>query len=72
MRIFAFIMLGLFGVSNLTMKLRLPPKNAAGGVLNLKAFKSPAFSIYCLSTLINYLGLYTSKERILRFNSSMR
>jgi len=71
MRIFAFVMFGLFGVSNLTMKRRLPPKNAAGGILNLKAFKSPAFSIYCLSTLINYLGLYTSEEYIRRSNSSM-
>jgi len=64
MRIFALIMAGLLGVANLTMRCRLPPKDIAGGVFHFSALKSPAFSIYCLSAVVCYLGFYTRKERV--------
>ena len=64
MRIFALIMAGLLGVANITMRRRLPPKDIAGGLFHFSAFKSPAFSIYCLSTVVSYLGFYTRKERV--------
>jgi MFS transporter, MCT family, solute carrier family 16 (monocarboxylic acid transporters), member 10 len=44
-----------------TLKRRLPPTNAPGGLLNLHAFKSAAFTIYCLSAFVIFLGLYTGQ-----------
>lgn len=41
------------------MSSRLPPRNAPGGLFNPKAFKNPAYTIYCLSSFFIYLGLYT-------------
>ncbi|KAJ3565582.1 hypothetical protein NP233_g7544 [Leucocoprinus birnbaumii] len=58
-RIIGFILLFVVGICNLTMKRRLPPVNVKGGLFNLKAFKDPAFSIYCASSFIIFLGLYT-------------
>ncbi|KAE9398815.1 MFS general substrate transporter [Gymnopus androsaceus JB14] len=37
----------------------LTPKTSSGGLFNLAAFKSPAFSAYCASSFITFLGLYT-------------
>jgi MCP family monocarboxylic acid transporter-like MFS transporter 10 len=59
MRICAFILIFTLGFANLTMTRRLPPKNVKGGLLNLKAFKSAAYSVYCLSGFVAFLGLYT-------------
>ncbi|KAG5636915.1 hypothetical protein H0H81_006382 [Sphagnurus paluster] len=59
MRILGFILACTLGVSNLTLKRRLPPKNVPGGLLNLKALKNPAFAVYCISTTVAFLGMYT-------------
>ncbi|RDB23012.1 Riboflavin transporter MCH5 [Hypsizygus marmoreus] len=59
MRIIGFILLVTLGCSNLTLKRRLPPANAPGGLLNLSAFKSAPFSIYCASAFFCFLGIYT-------------
>jgi len=31
----------------------------AGGLFNPKAFRVPAFTVYCFSTLVVFLGVYT-------------
>ncbi|KAJ7117707.1 MFS general substrate transporter [Mycena epipterygia] len=59
MRICAFILIFTLGFANLTLVRRLPPKNVAGGLFNLKAFKSAVYTVYCLSGFIAFLGLYT-------------
>ncbi|GLB34269.1 putative monocarboxylate [Lyophyllum shimeji] len=59
MRIIGFILLVALGCSNLTLRRRFPPTNVPGGLLNLRAFKSAPYTIYCLSTLVTFLGLYT-------------
>ncbi|PBL02118.1 MFS general substrate transporter [Armillaria gallica] len=59
MRIIGCILILGLGIANLTMKRRLPPGNASGGILNLKAFKSTPYTIWCLSGFIAMLGLYT-------------
>jgi len=59
MRIIGFILLLALGSANLTLRRRLPPKKAPGGLLNLRAFKSAPFTIYCLSAFVTFLGLYT-------------
>ncbi|KAK2467593.1 hypothetical protein APHAL10511_000448 [Amanita phalloides] len=59
MRLIGCFLLLTLGLSNLMMKRRLPPKNVPGGLLNLSAFRSPAFTIYCISAFTTFLGLYT-------------
>ncbi|KAI0263904.1 MFS general substrate transporter [Gloeopeniophorella convolvens] len=59
MRTIAFIHILTLGVANLTLKRRLPPKLVPGGLLNLKQFKDPAYTVYCLSGFTTFLGLYT-------------
>ncbi|KAF8921208.1 MFS general substrate transporter [Mucidula mucida] len=59
MRIIGFILLGILGVGNLTIARRIPPVYVSGGLLNLAAFKSKPYSLYCLSGLVTFLGLYT-------------
>ena len=59
MRILGFILMFSLIISNIVLKRRLPPKNLPGGLLNLSAFQSPAYSIYCLSAFTIFLGLYT-------------
>ncbi|KAF9053370.1 MFS general substrate transporter [Panaeolus papilionaceus] len=59
MRILGFILLTTLGMSNLLLKRRLPPRNVSGGLLNLRAFKSAAYSFYCASAFVNFLGIYT-------------
>ncbi|PPQ91371.1 hypothetical protein CVT25_004138 [Psilocybe cyanescens] len=59
MRIFGFILLTTLGVSNLLLKRRLPPRKVAGGLLNLAAFKSAPYSVYCGSAFVTFLGIYT-------------
>jgi hypothetical protein len=44
-----------------TLKRRLPPIKASGGLLNLRAFKSAPFTIYCISAFVIFLGLYTGQ-----------
>ncbi|KAF9441307.1 MFS general substrate transporter [Macrolepiota fuliginosa MF-IS2] len=59
MRIIGFILLLVLGVSNLTMKRRLPPAPVGGGLFNLAVFKSVAYTIYCISGFLTFLGIYT-------------
>ncbi|KAK0206054.1 major facilitator superfamily domain-containing protein [Desarmillaria ectypa] len=59
MRIVGCILILGLGIANLTMKRRLPPVNASGGILNLKAFRSMPYTIWCLSGFVAMLGLYT-------------
>ncbi|KAH9484578.1 Aspyridones efflux protein apdF [Psilocybe cubensis] len=66
MRIFGFILLTTLGMSNLLLKRRLPPKKVAGGLLNLAAFKSAPYSVYCASAFVTFLGIYTGE-----FNRSL-
>lgn len=42
-----------------TLKRRLPPVNVSGGLLNLKVFRSPAFTVYTIASFVAFLGLYT-------------
>lgn len=45
-----------------TLKRRTPPAPNSEGIFNLKIFnqfKSPAFTIYCISAFFIYLGFYT-------------
>ncbi|KAK2464066.1 hypothetical protein APHAL10511_003896 [Amanita phalloides] len=64
MRIIAFILIFTLSISNLIMERRLPPKNLPGGLLNLAAFRSPAYTIYCMSAFVALLGLYTVQTYI--------
>ncbi|KAF9523098.1 MFS general substrate transporter [Crepidotus variabilis] len=59
MRILGFILLLILGVGNLTVTRRVPPVYVPGGLWNLKAFKSKPYTLYCLSGLVAFLGLYT-------------
>ena len=65
MRIIGFILLCNLGVANLTLKRRLPAKNVAGGLFNFKAFKIPAFTLYCFSVLTGFLGIYSRNDMVL-------
>ncbi|KAF9448292.1 MFS general substrate transporter [Macrolepiota fuliginosa MF-IS2] len=59
MRIIGFILLVVLGACNLTMRPRLPPVNVKGGLLNPAAFKDPPYTLYCISSFITFLGIYT-------------
>ncbi|KAJ6593388.1 major facilitator superfamily domain-containing protein [Mycena capillaripes] len=59
LRIMGFILIFSLGISNLTLRRRLPPKHVAGGLFNPAAFKNPAYTIYCISGIVAFLGLYT-------------
>ncbi|KAF8637737.1 hypothetical protein AX17_002612 [Amanita inopinata Kibby_2008] len=59
MRIMGFILIFTLGMANLVIRRRLPPRNVPGGLLNLAAFRSPAYTIYCLSAFTTFLGIYT-------------
>jgi MFS transporter, MCT family, solute carrier family 16 (monocarboxylic acid transporters), member 10 len=59
MRILGFILLVGLGCTNLLLDRRLPPVNVSGGLFNFRAFKSLAYSLYCLSAFFIFLGMYT-------------
>ncbi|KAF9450277.1 MFS general substrate transporter [Macrolepiota fuliginosa MF-IS2] len=59
MRVIGFMLLFVLGISNIVLARRLPPKNVPGGLFNFKAFKSAAFSVYCIANIVAYLGIYT-------------
>ncbi|KAF8065357.1 major facilitator superfamily domain-containing protein [Lyophyllum atratum] len=59
MRILGFVLAFALGIANLAIKRRIPSKNVAGGLFNFKAFTSAAFTIYCLSVVVAFLGMYT-------------
>ncbi|KAI0689428.1 major facilitator superfamily domain-containing protein [Cytidiella melzeri] len=59
MRIIGFILLCALTVSNLCLARRLPPKPNSGPFFNLRAFRNPAYAIYCAAGFTSFLGLYT-------------
>ncbi|KAF9070894.1 major facilitator superfamily domain-containing protein [Rhodocollybia butyracea] len=59
MRILGFLMLFALAFPNIILARRLPPKRAPGGILDFAAFKSAPYTIYCISALIAFLGMYT-------------
>ncbi|KAF8146854.1 MFS general substrate transporter [Mycena galopus ATCC 62051] len=59
LRIIGFILLCSLGCANLTVKRRLPPKHVPGGLFNPAAFKNPAYTIYCITGIVAFFGLYT-------------
>ncbi|KAI5987323.1 MFS general substrate transporter [Pisolithus marmoratus] len=58
-RTFGFMVLVALGIANLVIDRRLPPVNVKGGLLNLSAFRNPAYTLYCISGIACLLGLYT-------------
>lgn len=42
-----------------TLQRRLPASKVAGGIVNPKIFRNPAFSVFVTSVLVAFLGLYT-------------
>ncbi|KAI6036000.1 MFS general substrate transporter [Pisolithus microcarpus] len=59
-RVFGFMTLVTLGIASLTIDRRLPPVNVRGGLFNLSAFRNPAYTIYCISGIACFLGLYTA------------
>ena len=59
MRIIAFIILAALAITNLTLERRLPPKTNSGPFINLQAFRSASYSVYCAAGFVSFLGLYT-------------
>ncbi|KAG1815197.1 major facilitator superfamily domain-containing protein [Suillus subaureus] len=59
-RVFGFILIATLGMGNIFLKRRLPPVNVRGGLFNLKVFRNAAYSIFCISGIMAFLGLYTA------------
>ncbi|OSD01326.1 MFS general substrate transporter [Trametes coccinea BRFM310] len=59
MRTLGFIELALLVFTILTVKRRLPPRKRTGPFIDLTAFKSPAYSLYCVASFVAFLGMYT-------------
>ncbi|KAH9066391.1 MFS general substrate transporter [Lactarius vividus] len=59
MRVIASIVFLAMGITNLTIRRRLPPTTLPGGLFNVKQFKSPAYAVYTASGFVASLGLYT-------------
>ncbi|KAG1779501.1 MFS general substrate transporter [Suillus placidus] len=58
-RVFGFILIATLGIGNIFLKRRLPPVDVRGGLFNLKVFRNTAYSIFCISGIMVFLGLYT-------------
>ncbi|VDB82621.1 unnamed protein product [Peniophora sp. CBMAI 1063] len=59
MRILGFLLLFTLGVANLTLRRRLPPVNAPGGLVDFAQFRNLAFTFYTAAGFVCFLGLYT-------------
>ncbi|KAL1947828.1 hypothetical protein VTO73DRAFT_13552 [Trametes versicolor] len=59
MRIMGFIEIALLAYQFATVERRLPPKKHTGPFVDFSAFKSLAFSLYCVSSFLAFLGIYT-------------
>ncbi|KAI9459459.1 MFS general substrate transporter [Lactarius psammicola] len=59
MRIIASILFLTMGITNLTIRRRLPPTTLSGGLFNAKQFRSPAFTVYTAFGVVAFLGLFT-------------
>ncbi|KAJ7580900.1 major facilitator superfamily domain-containing protein [Mycena floridula] len=59
MRILALIVLFFVGLTNLTLKRRLPPTKSNPGLFDLNCLRRPAFAMFCISSFFVFLGIYT-------------
>ncbi|KLO10562.1 MFS general substrate transporter [Schizopora paradoxa] len=59
MRVIGFILICTLAFANLTLRRRLPPVNVSGGLFNLRAFRSPRYTVYTIAGCFSFLGLYT-------------
>ncbi|KAI8982815.1 MFS general substrate transporter [Trametes punicea] len=59
MRILGFIEIALLSIQFATVERRLPPKKHTGPFIDFTAFKSPQFTLYCCSSFMAFLGIYT-------------
>ncbi|TCD70282.1 hypothetical protein EIP91_004183 [Steccherinum ochraceum] len=59
MRILGFMQLFALIIVNLCMARRGPPSKVPRKVFDLKAFKNLAYTFWCLSGMVVFLGLYT-------------
>ncbi|KAH8106910.1 MFS general substrate transporter [Cristinia sonorae] len=59
MRTLGFIQLFALIITNLTLDRRGAPSKVPRKMIDLKAFKSPAYTMWCLSGMVIFLGLYT-------------
>ncbi|KAG1868529.1 MFS general substrate transporter [Suillus subluteus] len=50
----------VFGFILMFLKRRLPPVDVRGGFFNFKIFRNAAYSIFCISGIMAFLGLYTA------------
>lgn len=62
MRIIGFVLILTIGIPNVVLQRRLPPKKVSGGLFNLRAFKSIPYTLYTLSCIVAFLGLYTGRD----------
>ncbi|KZV66537.1 MFS general substrate transporter [Peniophora sp. CONT] len=59
MRILGFVLILTLGTANMTLRRRLPPVKAHGGLFNFAQFKNLAFTFYTIAGFVCFLGLYT-------------
>ncbi|KAL7283742.1 hypothetical protein ACG7TL_003179 [Trametes sanguinea] len=59
MRILGFIEIALLTFQFVTVERRLPPKKRTGPFIDFSAFKSVPFTLYCCSSFLAFLGIYT-------------
>ena len=59
MRILGFVIAFSLGIANLTLRRRLPPVKAHGGLFNFAQFKNLAFTFYTIAGFVCFLGIYT-------------
>jgi len=59
MRVTGFILIVTFGVANLLVKKRLPPKDVKGGLFNFRIFLNVAFTLFGIACIVGFLGIYT-------------
>ena len=59
MRILGFIQLGLLIITNTTLARRLPIKPSTTSLVDLRAFREPAYTVYCGAGFLGFLGFTT-------------
>ncbi|KAI9432733.1 MFS general substrate transporter [Lactarius indigo] len=59
MRIIASILVLAMGITNLTIRRRLPPATHSGRLFDAKQFRSPAYIVYTSFGVVAFLGLFT-------------
>lgn len=59
MRTLGFIQLAALLMVNLALARRGAPSKVPRKIFDLKAFKNPAYTLWCLSGMVVFLGLYT-------------